>query len=290
MEDNNNHIEVKKYFLGNLPFSVEGKIITIGDLHGQGDLHTALAKEIQKEATPDKETNIIYLGDYIDRGPNSIQILDDIQKGYENAKTHYLMGNHEQFLYHALTSDAYRRYSRKDALLNWIYYGGIDVCEELKLFDDSFQESRIKDYYTYLEQKIKKTEKKFQKKLREKIGEDRLNFIKKLDVFWRQDRLLLVHAGVHPSIDLKNFLNIKIDYMPENFEWHPLWIREKFLTWDGSFEENIFVIHGHTIQKTPILKNNKLGIDTGSFNNGCITAAVIENDTIYLIQANRKGP
>ena len=82
---------------------------------------------------------------------------------------------------------------------------------------------------------------------------------------------LFVHAGVRPGVQLTQ-------QMPEDM----LWIREPFLSWPRSF--GAVVVHGHTPSQVPVLRSNRIGIDTAAAMGGVLTCAVLEGDGIALIQ------
>jgi len=130
----------------------------IGDIHGRADLLKSLYRKIIKDV---KEQNdpfgnlIVFLGDYIDRGPASIAVMDFIMHLENNKELDiehaFICGNHEMLMCQALHPTA-NSYERK----MWIENGGYAVCEELNLTYFEIRDGGIlQPWYDWIESHTK---------------------------------------------------------------------------------------------------------------------------------------
>ena len=213
----------------------------IGDIHGRDDLLEKLYGQIEafhKANYEEREGLLIHLGDYIDRGPKSCQVVDRAMKGIEGFKSIYLMGNHEAMMLSVL--------DRADGmnLMNWIVNGG-DIT--LQSFGVSWESGAGLGA------------------LRETIGEERMEWFEELELYYKTDKHLFVHAGIKPGVSIE-----------EQEASDLLWIREPFLYDDT--DHGLMVVHGHTISEEPVIKSNRIGIDIGSFVYNRIAALVVDEE------------
>jgi len=229
-------------------------IYAIGDIHGRADLLQRLHDDIQKDAAsrdPSKVKTLVYLGDYIDRGPFIKDVLtmlvDEPLPGFE---IHHLKGNHEAMMLEFLADPT--------TGLEWRENGGL---ETLRAYDAT-QNSIDKDPMAYdaardlLDQNLPVSHKSFLETLLPSISFG--------DYFF-------AHAGVRPGIPLD-----------EQDEEDLLWIRHRFLDSDDDFGK--IVVHGHTPDKNVEFKTNQIGIDTGAFMSNILTSLVLDGEARELIQ------
>jgi serine/threonine protein phosphatase 1 len=256
------------------PASVTRPVFAIGDVHGCADLLASLHEAIRRivaegaEAEPDEAPLLVHLGDYIDRGPQPLATLEMALRGCANIETVSLPGNHEQYLWRALTEQP-----PTAVLETWLgRNGGAAVALELgyvnaaDVFDDP---DRFLDL------------------LRQRLAPDLLARFAAMPRFARQDGYLFVHAGIHPAIELPRQLSISWhDFDGDRAEIDTLWIREPFLYHAGRFPENVVVVHGHTINAMPALRPNRIGIDTGAFMSGHLTAVELRGKRLRFITTN----
>ncbi len=224
------------------------RIYAIGDIHGRVDLLKSLHKKISedaKNADPDTRKIAIYLGDYVDRGDHSKEVLDLlIDEPLEGFESVFLKGNHEEMLCH-FVEDA-------SVGLVWLAYGG-DAC--------------IYSYKVPAPNGTSKPEEvvKIQRSLQSVIPDSHMEFLNNLMLSYEVGDYYFVHAGVNPDQPL--------------FEQGPasqMWIREEFIN-DPRFHGKV-IVHGHTITETPDIMHNRIGIDTGAYYSGTLTCLVLEND------------
>lgn len=179
------------------------KVFVVGDIHGNYELLTKLLEKWRPE-----EEELIFLGDYVDRGPQSLQVLEKVKQLVEKGAT-ALMGNHEQLFLHWLNFPNLDSYT-------FVSVGGastIQSFQKVEWGECSVEEiaNLIKDEYASL-----------------------LNWIKSLPLYKQWDNYFFVHAGIDPNVEEV------IETNPEDY----LWIREDFLHVPHKAKETI--IFGHT--------------------------------------------
>jgi serine/threonine protein phosphatase 1 len=242
----------------------------IGDVHGRDDLFGPLLEALEGVAFEDGLQNavIVTLGDYIDRGPTSISALNRALDGSSLVRVVPLPGNHEQFLRGFLESDGYRRDNIREI---WFNNGGDDVARELD-FDP-------KQIYLHIDT--------FDRAIRRRIGEERLERFFAMRNHVRLGQYLFVHAGIHPDIGLAM---LNRDWRQRPSKWaeedeDPLWIRGPFLTYEGEHEGGVIVVHGHTPRPGVELRSNRINIDTRAYELGRLSAVQLHGSRLRFIQA-----
>ena len=226
-------------------------IFAIGDIHGCLSELTALHKKILTHDKFDvKNDLLIYLGDYIDRGKNSKEVINQILKLKNNKiNTINLMGNHDEFMIDFL-------FNKKNNIENWINFGldqtirsyGIEIVDFIK---DGFEDNIID---------------KLRNSLLEKMDEDHINFFKNLELFFETEKYLFVHAGIDPKKKLE-------DQNKKDF----LWSRSKDF-FNKDFKSKKIIVHGHTPESETVNHLFRINIDTGCFFSGKLTSVCL-NDT-----------
>ena len=225
-------------------------IFAIGDIHGCLNELTSLHKKILTHDKFDvKNDLIIYLGDYIDRGKNSKEVINQILKLKNNKiKTVNLMGNHDEFMIDFL-------FNNKNNIKNWLNFGldqtfrsyDIEVVDFIK---DGF-ENEIID--------------KLRDELLKKMSDDHINFFKNLVLSHETDQYLFVHAGIDPSKDLKD--QTKKDY---------LWSRSNIF-FDKGFKSEKIIVHGHTPEPNVVNDLYRINVDTGCYFSRKLSAVCLNN-------------
>jgi hypothetical protein len=223
------------------------RIYAVGDIHGRSDLLQRLFAAIDADCKqrPVARPMTVFIGDYIDRGPDSRDVLDLLLRWQQFHEAIFLRGNHEIFLPRFLTDPR--------SLDEWRQYGGLETLLSYGL-KPSINPDRN-------EQARLATE------LAEILPREHLDFLQTLELTFSCGDFLFVHAGVRPGI--------LIHKQTEN---DLLWIRDDFLNWKQPFER--FVVHGHTPVDEPDLRPNRLNIDTGAYATGRLTCVVIEGSAI----------
>ncbi len=242
------------------------RVIAIGDIHGQRTRLSELMSSIDdyRKQKPAKEEHIVFLGDFVDRGPHSAQIIEYLSKRAKKAKNakhseFFLHGNHEELLLEALDHAG----TRHDL---WWRNGGMQTVESyLKFQKVEYQENL-------------NTEEKFNL-FREHFPKRHLKFMHKLKDMHQVGPLVFVHAGIRMDTPLN-----------EQKYQDMRWIRDPFLHWEGE-RKDFLVIHGHSITPSfkPEVHKHRIAIDTGSYRlKGKISAAIFEKNTVRFISSGTK--
>lgn len=278
----------------------EGHIeFAIGDSHG---LYSELHELVNTVLGHCPDAHITYLGDVIDRGPDSLKCLKYaldtvIQQRRAGHGGDFLLGNHEGMLLGVLTGDNF---------LTDIFYhnGGMWLKKEFDKRDMSKSWNK-KGHFPIMNWFM------------HELGEERMNVFTKNGALLKRYRneqvppgllyrrignLVLVHAGVDPNYsenddDMNNWLD-SFHVFELNDEKHPFWMREDFIYSNSNFAGNI-VVHGHTREflidsidygyKKPghhCLDGNRLGLDGGSYSTGYVTGALFRNGGYKIITSH----
>lgn len=196
---------------------------------------------------------VVYLGDYVDRGPDSPGVVDRLltppPHGWERV---CLGGNHEEMLLNAL--------SDPDDVPLWLVNGGLAT---MRAYLDAAGEDVGGDPVGAVA------------RLGQVIPPAHMAFFKALKTTHQVGGYLFVHAGLRPGVPLEC-------QDPREMRW----IRRPFLDSDADF--GACVVHGHTITAKPEIRRNRLGIDTGAFESGVLTAVALEGTTRRFIATD--GP
>jgi len=220
------------------------RIYAIGDIHGRADLLADLHDQIRADARSAPARKIvIYLGDYVDRGLQSREVVDTlIEAPLPGFEAIHLKGNHEAALLDFLT----------DVRIgpNWMQFGGGSTLLSYRVGLANPGVTGT-DYVSA------------QREFVERMPVRHLAFYKNLALNHREGDYFFVHAGIRPGVPLARQT---ADDM--------LWIRDDFLDFTGDL--GAVVVHGHTITDAPEIRDNRIGIDTGAFATGQLTCLVLE--------------
>jgi serine/threonine protein phosphatase 1 len=232
---------------GQLP---EGRrVYAIGDVHGclsrLVHLHWQIAADLA--ARPVRESVLIHVGDYVDRGPDSAGVLWLLSGSVAPPVTRRveLMGNHEVFMRDSLVL------GRRATAELWLTNGG---------------EATLASYGVPVPAPVQVAE------WRRAVPQMHIDWIGNLDLTHQEGNYLFVHAGIRPGRKLRQQSRDDV-----------LWIREPFLS--DREQRDFVVVHGHTPSKEPEVFANRIGIDTGAAMGGALTCVVLEADTLRFLSA-----
>lgn len=221
------------------------RIYAVGDIHGCSGLLRALLKLIVTDDLQRHDVEIkklIFLGDYVDRGPNSKETLDillhELPEGFD---TIFLKGNHEAILLEALED-------QKKADM-WLINGGIETLASYGIKKPSGDKG-----FT-----IEKQLHSFKKSLLP----EHLAFLTTLQLSHQCGDYFFAHAGIDPDRSLDQQTDRDL-----------MWIRDPFIYSNRDFGK--IVVHGHTPVRDVAIKNNRIGIDTGAVYGRKLTALILE--------------
>ncbi|MBW6528187.1 serine/threonine protein phosphatase [Sphingomonas sp. RHCKR7] len=234
------------------------RIYAIGDLHGRLDLFGELMRAIERDhaARARATTRIVLLGDIVDRGPDSARLVRGCMRLSQlNPRFTVLKGNHEEMMVHALRGDlwAYRAwldFGGRETLLSWGAAPALtDALPTLRELRAAAQ----------------------------LVGRDVLGWLERLPLTLRHEDHLFVHAGIRPGVALGRQTARDL-----------LWIGEEFL--DSHQDHGVTVVHGHTIvEGGPDVRPNRVGIDTGAYRTGRLTAMGLEDGERWFLQVDPRA-
>lgn len=242
--------------VGDPPAVPDGtRVYAVGDIHGSAHLLDALMDRIcvDAEVRPGPERNLlVFLGDYVDRGLESPRVIETLIEGpppgFEQV---CLMGNHEEamisFLEDIKVGSMWLRNGGGETLLSY----GASLPSGMSSVNDRLEAAR--------------------RSLREKLPASHRAFLTSLPLFHVEGDYLFVHAGVRPKVTLADQHRNDL-----------LWIREEFL--NSKADLGHMVVHGHTIQREPDIRANRIGIDTGAYATGILTCLVLEGTERRFLQ------
>ena len=222
-------------------------IYAIGDIHGRLDLLTALHEHIATDALKRaaKHKTIVYLGDYVSRGGDSRGVVDRLMEWLpEGFARVTLKGNHEDLLLRFVGGDL-------EAGRHWFDYGGLDTLAHYGV-DIPDRQARDLPYVANLQQRFAAA-----------LPRPHLEFFQTLQVSHRAGDYCFVHGGVRPGVALG-----------EQTDRDRMWIRKSFL--DSDLNHGAIIVHGHSISPQPVVRHNRIGIDTGAYASGVLTCLVLD--------------
>ncbi len=223
----------------------------VGDVHGRLDLLDHLLGEIHRDIDTSRPARVllVFLGDLIDRGPASAQVVERLRTyRHDGVRPIFLLGNHEEVLLRVIAGEA-------EAIPGWLRFGGADCLKSYGV--DPRAISAASDAQAIAT-------------IREAIPQSHVDFLRTFVDTCRFGDYLFVHAGVRPGIALERQSQSDLR-----------WIREPFLLDDS--EHGFVVVHGHTITKGVDERTNRIGIDTGAYRTGTLTALAIEEDRRWYL-------
>lgn len=226
------------------------RIYAIGDIHGCADLLKQLFTVIDADLARSRPPHPIqvFLGDYIDRGPESRRAIDLLIERSKNHPTVFLKGNHEAYLAEALDDPT--------RLQDWRKYGGLQTLVSYGLMPplnpDPAEQVEL------------------MRQLKTALPEDHKRFLQRLRLSFTCGDFFFVHAGVRPGIRLARQREADL-----------LWIRDAFLESEENFGK--YIVHGHTPVREPDIRPNRINIDTGAYATGNLTLLTIQGTSILAL-------
>jgi len=230
------------------------RVYAVGDVHGRLDLFEAIIEAIEEDdaAGVPARTTIVLLGDLVDRGPDSAGVIARAREWQGRRRVRALCGNHEEMF---LAS-----FDNREVLRHFLQFGGRET---------------LASYGIKANPRKKKHFDELQRLMREQVPREDIAFLASFEDMVTIGDYAFVHAGIVPEVRLA-----------EQSRQDLRWIREPFLSY-GEPHSHV-VVHGHTIYPEAELRENRIGIDTGAFNSGRLTALVLEGTGRRLIQTRVK--
>lgn len=223
----------------------------IGDIHGRLDLFEQLLAQIDKDeaARGPADTTLILLGDLVDRGPESRGVVVRAMQLKATRKVRILAGNHEEMLLGSLGNE--------ETLRHFLRHGGKETLFSYGLTAEEYNRAKLDE---------------LQDRANALIPAEHIAFMRAMENQIVMGEYLFVHAGIRPGVPLDQQLVSDMR-----------WIRREFL--DHAEPYGHLVVHGHTITDEPAIRSNRIGVDTGAFASGRLTAIGMEGQDHWFLSA-----
>lgn len=227
------------------------RFYVVGDIHGRLDLFEALVEAVEADIAEhaDADVTVVLLGDLIDRGPDSAGVIERSEQWQASRKVRILAGNHEEMFLQS--------FDDIEVLRHFLKHGGKETILSFGLSAKEYRKLDLNDLFETLP-KI--------------VPEETRVFVRGFEEMIEAGDYVFVHAGINPEVPL--------DGQSRN---DLLWIRERFLRHKGGYPKT--VVHGHTIFDDIESKHDRIGLDTGAFRTGVLTALVLEGAAQRSIKA-----
>jgi serine/threonine protein phosphatase 1 len=242
-----------------LPRTPRGyRAYAVGDIHGRIDLLDQILSTIEQDAerSPARRILLIFLGDLIDRGPDSRGVVERLRTyRSDRLQTYFLAGNHEELLLRLMAGE-------RGLLEGWLKFGGAECLRSYGTDPASLVGLKEKDALAIV---------------RDAIPEEHRQFLAGFADTLRLGDYLFVHAGIRPGLDLS---------LQSQFDLR--WIRGPFL--DCGDDHGMVVVHGHTISENVDERANRIGIDTGAYRTGILSALAVEGTRRWVLDTDVAEP
>jgi serine/threonine protein phosphatase 1 len=226
------------------------RIYAVGDVHGCIDLLdralTLIDEDLRRD--PVERPIHVFLGDYVDRGPNSRQTVERLIVRSRTHESVLLKGNHETFVFAFLNDPA--------VLHHWRQYGGLETLISYGL-KPSLNASAAE-------------QQELAAAFRQRLPEHHEQFFGELKPWFSCGDFFFAHAGVRPGVPLA-----------QQREEDLLWIRDDFLLCED--DHGKIIVHGHSPVLEPDIRPNRINIDTGAYATGKLTCLVIDGERTTVL-------
>lgn len=225
------------------PIAVDRPFAAIGDIHGCDDL---LVRLLDRLATDAPEAELVFVGDYIDRGDKNAEVLRRLMDLRDTSAT-FLMGNHER-----MCLDFIDNPEEKGA--RWLRHGGLQTVASFGVSGSAQDPVGLRD------------------KMVAAMGEEMIDWLRNLALTYQNGNVYAVHAAAHPEHPIS-----------EQAEKILIWGHPKFGKLPR--KDGLWVVHGHTIMDMPRVSQGVVSIDTGAYATGRLSAAIFANGDVQMVQA-----
>ena len=228
----------------------------VGDVHGRLDLLDRILSKIHRDVERRRRRKIllVFVGDLIDRGPNSAQVLERLRTYRRHGiRPVFLLGNHEEVLLRILKGDS-------ELISKWRLFGGSETLQSYGV-DPASLTGLSGDQALAA--------------VRNAVPVNHVEFLESFDDSLRFGDFLFVHAGIRPGVEVEQQRQTDLR-----------WIREPFL-FDES-DHGFVVVHGHTITPRVDVRSNRIGIDTGAYRTGVLTALAIDDSETWFLDTREE--
>jgi serine/threonine protein phosphatase 1 len=227
------------------------RVYAVGDIHGRLDLFEALVAAVDADdaAAAPAQTTVVLLGDLVDRGADSAGVIALARAWQQRRRLRILAGNHEEMFL--------RSFKSLEMFRHFLRHGGRETVISYGIDRTAFAVAELEEA---------------QHMMRAAVPAEDIAFLEGFEDMIAIGDYLFVHAGIDPRVPI------------EEQKVHDLrWIREPFLS--HAEDHGQVVVHGHTITDEPEDCGNRIGIDTGAFMTGRLTALVLEGTQRRYLEA-----
>ncbi len=232
------------------------RVYAVGDVHGRADLLAELMSRIDADldANPVPRPVHVFLGDYIDRGPDSQKVLDLLVERGQHHETVFLKGNHEVLFEEFLQNP--------EIIASWRHVGGMETLLSYGM-RPSFNPGALE-------------RSQLARQLGDVLPPSHRQFFESLKRSFGFGDFFFVHAGVRPGVPLSQQTDEDL-----------FWIRDQFHKSEEKFEQ--VIVHGHHPVADVEFHSNRINIDTGAFATGRLSCLRIEADEVRTIAGTHVG-
>ncbi len=227
------------------------RVYAIGDVHGRCDLLCRMIAQIETDdrALPPADTTVILLGDLVDRGPDSRGVIATAREWAKRRRVRLLAGNHEEMFLGS--------FERDEIMRAFLRHGGRETLLSYPIDEVTYGRATIEELRAIM---------------REVVPAEDIAFMRAMEDRIRIGDYVFVHAGIRPGVPVEEQATSDLR-----------WIRGEFI--DDVSPRDFAVVHGHTITDEPEMSATRIGIDTGAFASGKLTAIGLEGTARWLISA-----
>jgi serine/threonine protein phosphatase 1 len=239
----------------------EGRVgFAVGDIHGRADLLTELLAMLEERAEAERRSGgepiIVFLGDYVDRGPDSVGVIELLLQGRPHGyRRHLLKGNHEQsmltFMETPLENRAWVLQGGAETLVSY----GVQPPPPVGATDENWTDVAAA--------------------LKARVPQTHLDFLNGLERYVVYGGYAFVHAGVDAARTLE-----------EQTDDDLYWIRDRFIASKRRFSHR--VVHGHTPVDRPYIDDRRVALDTGAYASGTLTAGRFEGGEVAFLSVSAR--
>ncbi len=236
------------------PLAPEEPLIAVGDIHGRYDLLLRLFEQLAKRPNI---TRLVFLGDYIDRGENSAEVLKALSwLQSESDEVVCLRGNHEEMLLNVLDDPVTHGPT-------WMRHGGKQTLASYGI-QPLHPESTDSEWLALA------------RRLEDALGGALVEWLSNLPASWRSGNIALMHAGADPSRSISDQEDSNLVWGHRNFQ-------------RNARKDGVWVIHGHTIFQDVTVKSGRIAVDTGAYATGVLSAVCVNHDFLEVVATNQEN-
>lgn len=232
----------------------------VGDIHGRADLLALMFERLEDRAEIDARPGgppvVIFLGDYVDRGPESRGVIDLLLSGRPAGfERRFLRGNHEQIMQAFMADPMSAR--------AWVLQGGAETMLAYGVTPPAPMTANENEWHAAADA------------LRAAVPSEHMAFLDSLERYVTLGDYAFVHAGVDAGRPLEQQTDEDL-----------YWVRERFLASKRPFSHR--VVHGHTPVDKPYADDRRVGVDTGAYASGTLTAARFEGEDVSFVSVTSR--